>query len=166
MNIDRILETFHRHRVAYLLIGGMNFLLRHEPVLTYDVDLWIDDTRQNRDRCEKALAELGAQWGTSDQDWGPVAQKTSAWIARHSVFCLNSPMGAIDIFRSVHGLSSWADCFARAERGTTGAGTPFLALSDADMLQCQMALPEQERKQERIRVLKQSLTKPTDEQSD
>jgi hypothetical protein len=40
MNIDRILETFNRRDVSYLLIGDMNFLLRHAPVLTYDVDLW------------------------------------------------------------------------------------------------------------------------------
>ena len=48
MNVDRILETFNRHEVAWLLIGGMNFLLRHKPVLTFDVDLWVDDTVQNR----------------------------------------------------------------------------------------------------------------------
>jgi hypothetical protein len=38
MNIDHILQTFNTCEVDYLLIGGMNFLLRHEPVLTYDID--------------------------------------------------------------------------------------------------------------------------------
>jgi len=35
---DRIFETFNRHGVNYLLIGGMNMLLRHGGNLTYDVD--------------------------------------------------------------------------------------------------------------------------------
>jgi len=41
MDVDHILQTFATHAVDALLIGGMIFLLRHEPVLTYDVDLWI-----------------------------------------------------------------------------------------------------------------------------
>jgi hypothetical protein len=80
MNLDRILATFNTHRVPYLLIGGMNFLLRHAPVLTSDVDLWIEDAPENCTRCEQALAELGAEWGTADADWGPVAGKRPGWL--------------------------------------------------------------------------------------
>ena len=47
MDVHLILQTFNAHRVDYLLIGGMNFLLFHEPVLTFDVDLWIDDVPEN-----------------------------------------------------------------------------------------------------------------------
>lgn len=54
MNVDHILATFSKHNVASILIGGMNFLLRHAPVLTYDVDLWIEDTPENLDRCARA----------------------------------------------------------------------------------------------------------------
>ncbi len=43
MNVDRVLETLNTHRVAYLLVGGVNFLLSHEPRLTYDIDVWLDD---------------------------------------------------------------------------------------------------------------------------
>jgi hypothetical protein len=34
MNVDHVLRTFADCGVEYLLIGGMNFLLRREPVLT------------------------------------------------------------------------------------------------------------------------------------
>jgi hypothetical protein len=37
MNVDEILRTLNQEHVDYLLIGGMNFLLRHLPELTYDV---------------------------------------------------------------------------------------------------------------------------------
>jgi hypothetical protein len=35
MNVDQILETMNRCDAAFILIGGMNFMLRHVPVLTY-----------------------------------------------------------------------------------------------------------------------------------
>jgi hypothetical protein len=157
MNVDRILDTMNRDEVAYILIGGMNFLLRHAPVLTYDVDLWIEDTPENLHRCETALAELEAQWGESDADWKPVARRNAGWLNRQMVFCLTSPHGSIDIFRSVRGLESWASCRARAVPGSTSAGVSFPALCDQDMLQCQMALPEGQRHAERIRALQQAL---------
>jgi hypothetical protein len=157
MNVDRILETMNGHRVAYLLVGGMNFLLRHAPVLTYDVELWIDDTEQNRRRCEQALAVLQAEWGASEGDWGPVAEKPPGWLARQAVFCLTSPHGAIDVFRSLEGLGPWRESRRAAQPGTTASGTAYLALSDADMLKCQMALPESSRNPERIRTLSRAL---------
>ena len=45
MNVDRILETLNRQDVRYILIGRMNFLLRHTPVLTFDVDVWVEFLR-------------------------------------------------------------------------------------------------------------------------
>ena len=57
-NIDHILATLGRHQVDYLLIGGVNFLLRHAPVLTYDVDVWIEGTR-NKARVRYFQDSLG-----------------------------------------------------------------------------------------------------------
>jgi len=114
MDVDQILETFNRRRVDYLLIGGVNFLLRHAPVLTFDVDLWIEDSAENRRRCETALGQLRAEWGAAENDWGPVAEKTPGWLDRQGVFCLTSPHGAIDVFRAVKGLGTWAASRAEA----------------------------------------------------
>jgi hypothetical protein len=157
MNIDRILETMNRSGVAYLLFGGVNFLLRHGPVLTFDIDLWIDDTPENLVRCEKALAELQAEWGSSQADWQPVSRLAPGWLERQSVHCLSSPHGAIDIFRRVTGLEDWGRCQARAELRKTSAGIPYLGLSDEDMLECQLALPETDRRQDRIQALRTAL---------
>ena len=162
MNVDLILETLNRHQVAYLLIGGMNFLLRHAPILTYDVDVWIEDTPENRRRCEQALGELQAEWGASDDDWGPVADKPAGWLGSQPLFCLTSPHGPIDVFRSVKGLGPWAASRAKARTSETGRGVAFVGLSDADMLKSQMALPEAERNQDRIRALKKALTQAED----
>ncbi len=163
MNVDRILETFNRYQVACLLIGGMNFLLRHSPVVTFDVDLWIEDTPENLRRSEQALGELQAEWGRSRDDWGPVADKRPGWLRSQAVFCLTSPHGAIDIFCTVTGLDAWATCRGRAEPGRTAAGVSFLGLSDRDMLRCQLALPEAARNQDRIRALKRALGEAEDD---
>jgi hypothetical protein len=61
VNVDQILAALNQHDVRYLLIGGMNFMIRHQPILTYDLDVWIDDSHQNRACCEAALSELGAE---------------------------------------------------------------------------------------------------------
>lgn len=155
MNIDHILRTFADCGVEYLLIGGMNFLLRHEPVLTYDIDFWIRDTAENRDRCDTALRALDAAWGATEEDWRSVAAQPG-WLVRQGVFCLTSPSGAIDIFRTVTGLLSWEDCNARAHAGRTAAGAPYRGLSDDDMLACQLALPPEQRRQSRVEALKRS----------
>jgi len=57
MNVDAILESFARPKIEAILIGGMNFLLRHQPVLTFDVDFWVRDTDENLSRVSDALPE-------------------------------------------------------------------------------------------------------------
>ena len=73
MNVDEILRVFNECGVEYLLIGGMNFLLRHQPVLTYDIDLWIRDTPMNRAvRCGAAgsRGRVGADGGRLEKGGG------------------------------------------------------------------------------------------------
>lgn len=147
----------NRHGVRYMLIGGMNFALRHQPVTTFDVDLWIEDGEENRRRCELAMAELHATWGITEDAWQPVAQLPSGWLDSQQVYCTLSPSAAIDIFRSVRGLSDWQNCAARGIEMTTSNGTRYLALSDRDMLDCQLALDEGQRNKSRIDFLRTAI---------
>lgn len=157
MNIDRILDTLVQHSVDFLLIGGVNFLLRHAPVLTFDVDVWIEDSPPNRAQCELALARLGAKWGPTETQWRPVEELPRGWLERQSVFCLTSEHGAIDIFRSVLGLPDWQAARARAVMCRTASGVSCWSLSDQDMLACQLALPPQEQKAARVAILRQAI---------
>lgn len=157
MNIDRILQTFNVCEVEYLLIGGMNFLLRHEPVLTYDIDFWIRDPAANLARSDAALRQLDAAWGRTEDSWRPVSEQ-AGWLGRQSVFCLTSPAGAIDIFRAVTGLPSWESCRERAVAGQTASGVEYRGLCDEDMIACQLALPEGQRRQTRIESLRRAIS--------
>ena len=160
MNIDLILETFNRHNVRYLLIGGVNFLLRHAPILTYDVDLWIEDTDSNCLRCEAALADLVAEWGPTEETWGFTSTLPPGWLSRQSICCMSSSAGAIDVFRYVAGLDNWQSSFDNSVIEQTASGVSYHGLSDSDMLLCQYALDPPYQKAHRIAALKSALNIP------
>lgn len=166
MDVDQVLRTMKECDVAFLLIGGMNYLLRHEPVLTFDIDLWIDDAPGNRRSCERALGQLDAEWGRSDEDWGPVSRLAAGWLDAQPVFCLNSPFGAIDIFRFVAGLTDWSTCRSRAVAERTAGEVEYWGLCDADMLQCQLALDERHRRTQRVAALERILKRRSDDHAD
>jgi len=46
MNIDRVLQSLAKNEVDYLLIGGVNFLLRHAPEITYTSMFGLPITRK------------------------------------------------------------------------------------------------------------------------
>jgi len=152
MNVDHVLDTMNRHTVEYLLIGGMNFLLRHEPVLTFDIDFWVHDTPHNLDRCEAAMADLDAAWGPTEDSWRPVRLQPG-WTRRQAVFCLTTPHGSVDVFRSVAGLGGWNECLGRSYSAFTAGGISFKGLGDSDMIACQMALAPEIRKHARVDAL-------------
>jgi hypothetical protein len=159
MDFAHILATMNAHDCQYLLIGGYNFSLRHHPYTTLDIDLWIQDSLDNRRRCEAALITLNAEWGENDANWRPVKQLPADWLDKQHVFSLLCPHGLVDIFRSVKGLDSWEECYRRSFEGQLKDGTRYRGLSDSDMLLCQLALEEHERKLDRIRALQNALKK-------
>lgn len=158
MDVERILQAFNEEKVRSILIGGMNFFLRHDPVSTYDVDLWIEDSEVNKARASRALSSLEAEWGRTDAEWKRVLPD-GFWMRGQGCFCLTSPAGSIDIFLAVDGLEDGFEaCFARAVHTRTLGGVNYVALSDSDMIRCQEALPEGLRKLDRVRVLRSKLT--------
>ena len=159
MKIDHILATLNLHRVDFLLVGGMNYLLRHGPELTFDVDVWIRDEAANKARLNAALCELGAEWGPTEreQDWKPVPGDPS-WLDRQPVFCLTTPHGALDVFRELRGLEGrYDECSRDAGMSQTATGTPYRGMSDHHMLDSQLALDPSDRKPDRIATLQKAL---------
>ena len=154
MDPDRVFRTLADHQVDYLLIGGMNFFLRHRPVSTFDIDIWILDQPANRRRCERALADVGAEWGPDDASWAPVAGRPPGWLDQQMVFCLLTDAGPVDVFRCVEGLGDWETSAAAAVEIRRPGGVNCPALSDRDLIRCQEALPEALRRGERLNYLR------------
>lgn len=157
MDVDRILKTLNDHQVDYLLIGGINFLLHHQPVLTYDVDIWVADIDLNLQNLNAALIELEAAWGPSEKDWKPVPKKFT-WLKQQGCFCLTTEAGALDIFRDVLGLEGHYDeCSKSARCGKTATGISYRGLSDNHMLLAEEALDLSHRRADRINILRRAI---------
>lgn len=161
MDVDRVLEAFNRHQAEVILIGGMNFFLSHQPVTTFDVDLWMEDSPANHLSVHNSLVDLQAEVSFSPQgdDWTRVADLPApGWLARSPVFCLTTPHGAVDMFRFVPGLEAgYAVLREECPVRHTPTGIRFRSLSDRLMIRCQESLPEPARRLDRIRALQRAI---------
>ena len=59
-DFEDILELLARHRVRYLIVGGLAFIYHAKPRYTKDIDLWIDADHDNVRRANRALEEFGS----------------------------------------------------------------------------------------------------------
>lgn len=59
-DFEDILLLLEKHRVRYLIIGGLAFIYHAKPRYTKDLDLWIDPKLENVNRANQALAEFGS----------------------------------------------------------------------------------------------------------
>ncbi|MBC8393747.1 MAG: hypothetical protein H8E17_14415 [Deltaproteobacteria bacterium] len=59
-DFEDMLLFLKKHRVRYLIIGGLAFIYHAKPRYTKDMDLWIDPDLENVKQANKALAEFGS----------------------------------------------------------------------------------------------------------
>ena len=57
--LQDVFESFERHEVRYLVIGGIAAVLHGVPRATFNLDILIDATLDNADRLLAALLEAG-----------------------------------------------------------------------------------------------------------
>jgi hypothetical protein len=62
LNYGEILQVLSRHGVDFILAGGVAAILEGAPVSTFDLDVVIRSTADNRDRLLTALSELNARY--------------------------------------------------------------------------------------------------------
>ena len=59
-DFEDILHFLDKHKVRYLIIGGLAFIYHAKPRYTKDMDLWIDPEPENVNRANQALADFGS----------------------------------------------------------------------------------------------------------
>ena len=59
-DFEDILALLEKHRVKYLIIGGLAFIYHAKPRYTKDMDLWVEFEPENVARANRALAEFGS----------------------------------------------------------------------------------------------------------
>ena len=55
----RLWKSLDQHNVRYIMVGGFATNLHGFSRTTADLDLWIDDTEENRQKLIAALSEMG-----------------------------------------------------------------------------------------------------------
>ena len=59
-DFEDLLQLLEKHRVRYLIIGGLAFIYHAKPRYTKDLDIWLDSTKDNVKRANTALAAFGS----------------------------------------------------------------------------------------------------------
>ena len=61
-DFEDLLALLERHKVKYLIIGGLAFIYHAKPRFTKDMDLWIGPDPENVDRANRALGDFGSPY--------------------------------------------------------------------------------------------------------
>jgi len=59
-DFEDILVLFEKHKVQYLIIGGLAFIYHAKPRYTKDIEIWIDSRIKNVKTANNALLEFGS----------------------------------------------------------------------------------------------------------
>jgi hypothetical protein len=100
----RLWKSLDQHNVRYIMVGGFATNLHGFSRTTADLDLWIDDTEENRQKLIAALSEMGLSNLESLIDTQLIPGWTTLKLA--SSF-------ELDIMTSLKGFESgdFSDCF-------------------------------------------------------
>ena len=105
MNSDfsDLLRLMAEHQVRFLVVGVYAVIRYTEPRYTKDLDLWIEPTAENAERCFRALAAFGAPL----TGLGPLDFTQQGYIYQMGV-----PPTRVDVLMSLQSLS-FADAYDR-----------------------------------------------------
>lgn len=89
-----IIELFNKHNVKYLIAGAYAMSKVGYSRSTYDIDLWIEKTKQNAINIFNALDEFGVPFKINPDDF----------LAPNSVLQIGIEPNRIDILTDIDGL--------------------------------------------------------------
>lgn len=103
-----LLGTLARHRVRFVVIGGIAALSQGSPLPTEDVDVTPEREDENLDRLAAALAELDARLRTDGGDVVPLPPD-SRLLAQAETWTLATRHGDLDLVFSPPGTGGYDD---------------------------------------------------------
>lgn len=123
MNSDfsDLLRLLAEHQVKFLVVGGYAVIRYTEPRYTKDLDLWIEPTAENAERCFRALAAFGAPL----VGLGPLDFTQQGYIYQMGV-----PPTRVDVLMSLQSLSFAEAYDRRVAIELDGLTIPILSKDD------------------------------------
>jgi hypothetical protein len=125
---ERILEKLAEHRVRFVLIGGLAATIHGSPVVTVDVDIAYERTRENLSRLAAALADMNARLRGIDEDV-PFELDAKTLEAGHN-FTFATDLGNLDILGWPDGITDYETLSANAIETNFGGKTIRIASLD------------------------------------
>ena len=122
-DILKLWKTLHDTGVQYILIGGYAINFHGYQRFTGDVDIWLNDTTENRKKLRKAFENC-------DMGDYPMIE-TMQFVAGWTDFRLNNGL-QLDILTEMKGLENYSfdDCLAMASiADIDGISIPFLHIN-------------------------------------
>jgi len=118
LDLPRLLEVLHRHRVDYVLIGGMAAVYHGSPFPTEDADITPATGKANLGRLSAALTELGAKIRTDAVPEGLPFSHDVESLATARVWNLMTDAGDLDLSFEPNGTEGYPDLVRDAESTT------------------------------------------------
>lgn len=127
-----IIATLNRHRVRYVVIGGLAAVLHGSPLRTDDADICPARCQDNLDRLARALAELDARIALPDDPRGVPFPQEGAFLGRVQTWNLITRCGRLDLTFRPSGTGGYDDLKRRAVHFDLGEGlvAPVASLLD------------------------------------
>jgi hypothetical protein len=125
---EKILELLVKHRVRFVLVGGVAATLHGSPVLTADVDVAYERTKTNLRRLASALDEVHARLRGIEEDLPFRADAQT--LDAGSNFTFVTDIGNLDCLGWVEGIASFAQLSEHAATMRLGRHTVLVASID------------------------------------
>jgi hypothetical protein len=104
-----ILAALGRHRVRFVLVGGLAAVLHGAAHVTTDVDVVPEEARDNLERLSAALKELDARIRVTGEPDGVPFDHSAGSLARVRVWKLQTANGELDIVFEPSGTRGYED---------------------------------------------------------
>lgn len=135
---EPILAALAAHDVDYVLIGGLAAMAHGSPILSYDVDITPEKSRENLERLSAALKELGARVRTQGVLDGLPFDHDADSHAAAGVWNLTTDFGDLDISFVPTGTEGYSDLRAGAAEASAYGGVIVIAAL-ADVIRSKQA---------------------------
>ena len=115
LQAEEIFGCLARHRVRYIVIGGLAAVLHGSPLATFDVEVCPSTDSGNLERLARALKEMDARIRTPDAPDGLRFGCDAAFLARVSLLNLVTRFGDLDLSFTPSGTDGYSDLERRAQ---------------------------------------------------
>ena len=138
LNLARLLEVLERHKVEYVLIGGLAAVYHGSPFPTEDADITPRTDRTNLARLAAALKDLDARVRTESEPDGLPFRFNTDSLAAVQTWNLTTAAGDLDLTFKPAGTGGYRDLRRDAEPAQLYGVTVRIA-SLADVIRSKQA---------------------------